>query len=142
MTDNQLSVEEELQVLESIYPDYILESSPKSVRLEVPIELGSSHTVSVNTSNDPLNAPSVSLSYLPPIILSLRLPDAYPTDSPPVITSLHVTHSWLTGEAQLASFLTKTWAEGECTLCDWVELLRSGEFLDGLQLMDGSGHIR
>ncbi|OCB91157.1 hypothetical protein A7U60_g1565 [Sanghuangporus baumii] len=145
MTDNQLLVEEELQVLESIYPDYILESNPKSVQLEITVELDTPRAVSVFTNNLPVNPPdngsSISLSYLPPIILSLQLPNGYPTDCPPIIASLHATHSWLPSGAQLASLLTGAWTEGESVLCYWVELVRSGEFLDRLHLVDHSGHI-
>ncbi|KAL5534625.1 hypothetical protein ACEPAG_1088 [Sanghuangporus baumii] len=146
MTDNQLLVEEELEVLESIYPDYILESNPKSIQLEIPVELDTPRAVSVLSNNLPVNSPgngsSMSLSYLPPIILGLQLPNGYPSDCPPIIASLHATHSWLPSEAQLVSLLTGAWTEGECVLCNWVELVRSGEFLDRLRLVDHSGHIR
>ncbi|KAH8120636.1 hypothetical protein DFH11DRAFT_1499658 [Phellopilus nigrolimitatus] len=138
--------EEELQVLESIYPDYILESTPKSIRLEVPVELGIPRRVSVVADSSKAasssSGPSVKLTYLPPILLSVSLPEGYPTECSPTITSVHATHSWLSVEAQLAHILRQAWVEGEGTLCNWVELIRSGDFLDQLDLVDKSGVIR
>lgn len=146
MTDNRSLLEEELQVLESIYPDYILESSTESIRLEVPVELGSPRPVLViaggSLDSEVPGGSSIKVSYLPPILLNLKVPDGYPTECPPVITSIHATNSWLPTEAQLAHVLQDTWLEGEGVLCNWVELLRSGDFLQQLHLIDKTDSIR
>ena len=149
MTDNCL-LREELQVLESIYPDYILESTPDTIRLEVPIELDAPRPVLSITKlgSDALSGASASdtstdqVLYLPPIIINIRLPDGYPAESPPIITSIHATHSWLPNETQLAVLLLETWKQGEGVLCDWVELVRSGAFLERVHLIDEGGAIR
>ena len=52
MTDNHTLVEEELQVLEAIYPDYILEANSETVRLEVPVELGIPRRVSLMVQDE------------------------------------------------------------------------------------------
>ncbi|EJD04378.1 uncharacterized protein FOMMEDRAFT_167576 [Fomitiporia mediterranea MF3/22] len=153
MTDNRLLLEEELQVLQSIYPDYILEVTVDTVRLEVPIEFGTPRRVLVVTqSESALNAdapagssksiPSLNLSYLPPILLTVKFTNGYPSELPPIITSVHATHSWLPSEALLASTLRETWSEGEGVLCNWVEMLRSGDFLNLLQPIARDDAIR
>ncbi|THH11365.1 hypothetical protein EW145_g683 [Phellinidium pouzarii] len=144
--DNDDLREEELQVLQSIYPDCILEHSLNYVRFEVPVELGTPRNVCVIISSSRTASSSATsllkLVHLPPILLNVQLPKGYPKACPPTIQSIHATHSWLPCEAQLAQVLLGSWINGEGALCNWVELIRSGDFIDLLQLVDESGVIR
>ena len=142
MSDNDEQRIEELQVLESIYPDYILEASLNFLRLDVPVELDGRYRVLL-TNDSKASSPTVSvgpqgveLSHLPPILIDIQLPDGYPTSSAPKIASLHSTHSWLPRELELKQQLQDSW-QGEGNLCAIVETVRSGEFLSHLGLLEG-----
>lgn len=75
----------------------------------------------------------LSLSVLPALLLDILLPPAYPY-SPPVILSLHATHSWLPLGLILQRRLLEMWQEGEGVLYIWIEWLRNGDFLEALNL--------
>lgn len=149
-TDMDLEVSsraEELQVLQSIYPDYVTDCTENTVRLEVPVELGDPRRILLDPTDsayDPSSAdiPSLELSYLPPILLTVKLPADYPLAVPPEITFIHATSSWLSPTLLLQRLLVDSWTEGESILCTWVELVRSGEMLEQLGLADASGTIR
>ncbi|KZV77620.1 RWD-domain-containing protein [Peniophora sp. CONT] len=142
--------EEELQVLESIYPDCILPSNDASgtiKKFEVSIELGdctsvhivddgSTHTAAGPSQNVLSHAPPeiLSLSAFPPILLEIYLPPDYPESQPPRINSLHVSHDWLTSSASLRQRMLEMFQPGEGVLYNWVEWLRSGDFLRELRL--------
>lgn len=138
--------DEELQVLESIYPDYILACEKDTVKLEIPVELGASRRISVTSfvsnTGDTDSISEIKISYLPPVLLTIQLPDTYPLHSPPTISTLHVTHTWLPRELGLLECLNEQWLEGEGVLCNWVESIRSGDFLEKLGLVDTNGDIR
>ena len=131
--------QEELQVLESIYPDYILETTLNSVRLDIPVELDKHHRVVLSQDNgnsDPSSTTQeIEVSNLPSIFVDIHLCDGYPSSSPPVITSVHPTRSWLPKDLELAQLLRNAW-QGEGILCTIVEMVRSGEFLDILGLVE------
>ena len=80
------------------------------------------------------------LSILPPLLLHIMLPPSYPLHSPPEIVSLRATHIWVpTPNTQvLESTLTKIWQTGEQVLYNWVEYIRTGEFLQGVKLSEDS----
>ena len=85
------------------------------------------------------------LTALPPILLDVSLPQAYPYVTPQIRT-VHATHSWLpqVGTA-LRDHLARKWESGEGVLYTWVEWVRTGEFLDDLRLTeatDGQRTIR
>jgi len=179
--------EEELQVLESIYPDYLSNndqfSTDRTIRFEIPVELSGRHVVllpeqhdyhskditstdsldgsdssSITRIADNIAALSVSvqvedyiqrtvlpLSTLPPLLLTLAIPPEYPIYKPPIIISLHVSYAWVP-EVQLKLLdrtLLSIWedeqkaqGEGRCVLYDWIEMIRSAEFLDPLGFLD------
>lgn len=140
--------QEELEVLESIYPDYIAGyTSGDVLKLDIPVELGLSRPIEVYV---PHNSESASrhqvsqtrLAHLPPLLLSITFPVDYPLKSPPSISSIHPTHSWLPHVQQLTEILLRAWSAGEGTLCNWVEYIRNGDMLDDLGLVDSSGTIR
>lgn len=143
---------DDLQALESIYPDYIVEYTGTHLRLEIPIELGVPRDVtlvppsirpssSVNKSRASTTPISLTISHLPPVLLDLFLPDGYPLIHPPTISSLLARQGWVPSEPQLAQVLLNNWSEGESVLCTWVELIRSGDFLDQLRLINEGGTI-
>ena len=148
--------EEDIQALESVYPDYIVEKSENHLRLAIPVELGvprdvlllpshskskpASYTQSTNSRESPATI-KLRLAHLPPVLLDLFLPDGYPLFHPPTISALHIRQGWISNEGQLAQILLKQWNEGDSVLCIWVELIRSGDFLHSLRLIDDSGTI-
>jgi len=81
--------------------------------------------------------PSLSLTTLPPVILSITLPLDYPHRRPPVISGLHATYGWIPAEKLklLERTLLSVWevereqggGEGRTILYDWVEMVRSAE---------------
>ena len=79
-------------------------------------------------------SPLLSLTALPPLLLDVLLPATYPY-SPPVIQSLHATHSWLPLGVKLQRMLLEMWQDGEAVLYSWIEIIRSGEFLDSLGML-------
>lgn len=148
MSDTDVPLQdEELQVLDSIYPDYISERTSSYLRLEVPVELGHPRDVYLTNNANSEAASSATelkkkLAHLPPIILAIKLPESYPSSTPPLIFALHSIYNWFTCCAKLLQHLRETWTEGEGVLCTWVELIRSGDFLEKLGLIDTSDSIR
>lgn len=88
----------------------------------------------------------VSLNSLPPLLLEIILPPLYPLSVPPVILSVHATHSWLPLKAvRLQHRLVNLWQAGEGALYNWIEWLRSGDFLEAIGFtadIDGQKCIR
>jgi len=78
---------------------------------------------------------SASLSTLPPLLLHLILPPAYPLHVAPQIASIRATHEWLPDPAQLSPDLLQLWQPGEPVLYNWIEHIRTGEFLERLDLL-------
>ncbi|THH21564.1 hypothetical protein EW146_g36 [Bondarzewia mesenterica] len=136
--------EEEWQVLESIYPDCISSNLSDGIKkLEIPVELGDSRTVSI-IDDGTINGISaqraedqpMSLSMLPPVLLHIILPPTYPLSTPPEIISLHVTNSWLTCGRHLQQELLEMWQPGEGVLYNWIEWIRTADFLRSLNFVD------
>ncbi|KAL0573179.1 hypothetical protein V5O48_008772, partial [Marasmius crinis-equi] len=109
---------EEWEVIESIYPDYISQSldADGSFRLELPVEFGQARTIHI--MNDSItdeaekmaleaaqkafqeekglhSTSSLSLTTLPPLLLHIILPSAYPIRKAPSLLSIRATHLWL-----------------------------------------------
>lgn len=130
---------------QSIYPDYLSANSLSgAIKLEVPVELSEPRFV-VPLADDrartegPSQAPPAGppLSALPPLLLELLLPPAYPLHAAPEIVALHATHGWLGRMlGPLRQHLLEMWQGGEGVLYAWIESIRSGEFLASLQLLD------
>ncbi|KAH7929072.1 hypothetical protein BV22DRAFT_1102654 [Leucogyrophana mollusca] len=139
---------EEWEVLESIYPDCCVSSeiSKGSIKLEIPIELGDSRIVAVlddgslhpTTSSRKQQEIRGDLASLPPVLLQINLPPSYPIYSPPEIVSLQATHSWIPRLPELQEVLLDMWQSGDGVLYSWIELIRSGEFLQVMELSGGS----
>ncbi|KAI0359180.1 RWD-domain-containing protein [Trametes cingulata] len=148
---------EELDVLESIYPECLsVDTSKALIRLEVPVELPDATVVSIHndlltengsSSNVPASSASaaaktLSLSTLPPLLLDICIPPSYPF-VPPQIRTIHATHAWLVlARFDLRDRLAEMWEEGEGVLYTWVEWIRSGDFLDALDMSSHEGGAR
>lgn len=94
-------------------------------------------TQKFGTSKDGDQSLNVSLSTLPPLLLEILLPPAYPSFIPPEIIALHATHGWLSRKIiPLRKHFVDMWKAGDGVLYSWIECIRSGEFMDSLQLLD------
>ncbi|KAJ7706433.1 hypothetical protein B0H17DRAFT_629154 [Mycena rosella] len=129
----------ELEVLESIFPDFIASSTDQSesfLKFEIPVELGEpSDVILINDTADS-DALTLSLTSLPPLLLHIVLSATYPTHDPPGV-SVRSNHSWLPPPLlmRLESMLRDMWTPGEGVLYDWVEFIRGGRFLASLELL-------
>ncbi|KAI0082237.1 hypothetical protein K474DRAFT_1688223 [Panus rudis PR-1116 ss-1] len=122
--------QEEWEVLESIYPDYLSgDPSKGSMKLEIPIEFSQPRSIV-----SPENKLLASLSALPPLLLDIILPPNYPLYGPPEIIAIHATHSWLPPKIGLRHYLKEMWVLGEGVLYTWIEWIRGGDFLERLNL--------
>ncbi|KAH6917635.1 ring finger protein 14 isoform 2 [Coprinopsis sp. MPI-PUGE-AT-0042] len=140
--------QEEFEVLESIYPECVSsEIIDGSFKLEVPVDFGESKDVvitqgpEVNNSTQEPQYELLSLSTLPPLLLSIGLPSYYPLTEPPKLLSIRATHLWLPRIGLLNKIMTDMWTEGEGVLYMWVEYLRTGEFMQALDLVRDDGKI-
>ncbi|KAK4688333.1 E3 ubiquitin-protein ligase RNF14, partial [Tremellales sp. Uapishka_1] len=85
--------EDEIEVLESIYPALVLvqpnpnEKPGKLLHLDVPISFSSPISVDLVTTT-PNPSTSLPLSHLPSLTLRLHLPSLYPIAAPPRVVSL------------------------------------------------------
>ena len=128
----------------SIFPDCVTREKTRGLlKLEVPIELEKVHTVSIHQDgtlahkSDKAKFQEADLTTLPPILLSILLPPLYPLLEPPQLLSVRVTHFWLPDTARLHQSLNEMWQSGEGVLYNWVEYLRTGDFLSTLELAAG-----
>lgn len=132
--------------MQSIYPEYVSSQTlDGDIKLEIPVEFDNAKTVKISeespwtpTSGLQERAPntlSISVSTLPPLLVHIVLPPSYPLHSPPDITSIRATNVWLAETTQLQSALVDMWEAGEPTLYNWVEYIRSGEFLCKLGIL-------
>jgi len=71
----------------------------------------------------------MTVTALPPVRLSVRLPQAYPLRLPPELLSITTTHNWFLDVGQLSDQLIERWEEGETILYTWIEYIHTGEFL-------------
>ncbi|KAJ3870155.1 hypothetical protein EV359DRAFT_69515 [Lentinula novae-zelandiae] len=133
---------EELEVLESIYPDFISNDISKgSIKFEIPVELGDLNQVLVKDAahiGHPVsNVISLTLSLLPPLLVHVVLPETYPLQAPPEILSIRASHAWILDTSRLRDLIVEMWdtRAGEGVLCDMVEFIRSGAFLNELGMV-------
>lgn len=89
---------------------------------------------------DPDHNLQLSLSSLPPLLISMILPPSYPLRSAPRLTSIRATHLWLTKLTPLQNILTEMWTPGEGILYGWIEFIRTGDFLLSLGLTSAVGN--
>lgn len=133
--------------IQSIYPECVSSQfNGGLLKLEVPIEFGDPRSMKVEMEehgttkkNDQSLSRSLSLSTLPPLLLQLSLPPGYPIASPPEILSFRATHLWLSKLPWLQTKLLDQWQPGERVLYNWVEYIRTGEFLSDLGMVSQEG---
>ncbi|KAF8895056.1 RWD domain-containing protein [Gymnopilus junonius] len=136
---------EELEVLESIYPEFLSSRSvDRIIKFEIPVEFGILKPVAIAESRQPSTLrlseekptlQTLSLSALPPLLLHIVLPSLYPLYDPPEITSLRATHLWVPEIERLQGILVNMWQAGEPLLFNWIEYIRTGEFLRKMDLL-------
>lgn len=132
---------------QSIYPECISTYiSEGSLKLEVPIEFDEPQTICfvedgsvAASSSEPL---SITLSSLPPLLINVILPPSYPLTMPPELVSIRATHSWLLNITRLQAILNEMWQPGEGVLYNWIEYLRTGEFLPAMNMVASDGTIQ
>ena len=114
------------------------------IKLEIPVEFETPRSVIIEevipTSLTDKTSPreTLNLSVLPPLLLHVILPPSYPLHSPPEIVSLRATHMWIPNTQVLQTALTEMWRIGEQVLYNWIEYIRSGEFLQTIELTGDS----
>jgi E3 ubiquitin-protein ligase RNF14 len=124
---------------QSIYPDCVSRDASNDIlKFEVPVELERPMDVFVmGYGNAELH--HLSLSSLPPILLEIVLPPAYPLCAAPEIVSFHVSGSWIPCSARLSSKLKGMWQPGEIVLYTWVEWIRGADFLYSMNVIQDGG---
>lgn len=131
---------EEWEVLGSIYPDYVSRDVSSGIlKFEIPIELAYPMDVLVTGAGDAESQEyHLSLSSLPPVLLEIALPPAYPLRSAPEIVSFHVSGSWIPRSGRLLEKLQGMWQPGEVVLYAWVEGIHGADFLDSMGIIRDS----
>ncbi|KAH9487157.1 E3 ubiquitin-protein ligase itt1 [Psilocybe cubensis] len=141
--------QDEFGVLESIYPEFVSSRNldGDALKLEIPVQFGTTKSVLISEPPPPSNTgiaslpekkqtlQSISLTTLPPILINITLPRSYPLQKPPVITSIRATHIWLSEVEVLQSTLIELWQTAEPVLFNWIEYIRTGDFLEKLNLV-------
>jgi E3 ubiquitin-protein ligase RNF14 len=59
---------------------------------------------------------------------------------PPEISSIRASHLWLPGIEQLQAALLAMWQAGEPLLYNWVEYIRTGDFLEKMNLLSSTNN--
>jgi hypothetical protein len=120
--------------LQSIYPDYVSRDASSGIlKFEIPVELAFPMDVLVTgTGTAESQEYHLSLSSLPPVLLEIVLPPAYPLRAAPEIVSFHVSGSWIPLSRRLSEKLLGMWQPGEVILYAWVEGIRGADFLDAM----------
>ncbi|KAK2462095.1 hypothetical protein APHAL10511_006558 [Amanita phalloides] len=141
----KLLQQEEYDVIESIYPDCITKESMGLLKLEVPIEMEKIHTVKIQQDaslGHEAKEQEARLSMLPPILLSILLPPLYPLAEPPQLLSIRAAHFWLPSTTGLQQLLIDKWRGEAGILYEWIECLRTGDFLSSMELTGENDVIR
>ncbi|KJA25944.1 hypothetical protein HYPSUDRAFT_340249 [Hypholoma sublateritium FD-334 SS-4] len=124
---------EELDVLESIYPEYISSAQPNGhLKFEIPVELEQPCLIEFVRSGPPAEGQKVSLSVLPPLLLRITLPATYPLYEAPHIASIRTVHEWAPDISKLQRVLAEMWTSEETVLYRWIDYILSEEFLQEL----------
>ena len=118
------------------------------MKLEIPVEFNSRKSVVLSEYSPWLDAAaqqdrkattlSISVSALPPLLLHIVLPSSYPICVPPEIKSVRASNVWLPETKPLEAAHIEMWQEGEPTLYNWVEFIRTGEFLHNLGILSAA----
>lgn len=104
------------------------------MKLEIPVELDDEREIRVANIDSGIEE-HVKLSMLPPILLNIVLAPMYPTGCAPQITNLRASNLWIPHVSSLEQLLLDMWQPGQGVLYDWVEYIRSGDFLEPLNLV-------
>jgi hypothetical protein len=118
-----------------------MQNSEGHIKLEIPVEFGMPRSViieEVTLIDKASPRETLNLSVLPPLLLHVVLPPSYPLHSPPEIVSLRAMHMWIPDIEVLQTVLMEMWRIGEQVLYNWVEYIRSGEFLQTIKLTKDS----
>lgn len=118
-----------------------MQNSEGHIKLEIPVEFGMPRSVVIEELTPMDNTSpreTLNLSVLPPLLLHVVLPPSYPLHSPPEIVSLRAMHMWIPNIEILQTALSEMWRIGEQVLYNWVECIRSGEFLQTIKLTEDS----
>lgn len=106
------------------------------MKFEIPVELAYPTDVLVAGTGDTESQEyHLSLSSLPPVLLEIALPPAYPLLAAPEIVSFHVSGSWIPRSGRLVERLLGMWQPGEVILYAWVEGIRGADFLDAMDII-------
>lgn len=106
------------------------------MKFEIPVELAYPTEVLVAGTGDTESQEyHLSLSSLPPVLLEIALPPAYPLRAAPEIVSFHVSGSWIPLSGRLVERLLGMWQPGEVILYAWVEGIRGADFLDAMDII-------
>jgi E3 ubiquitin-protein ligase RNF14 len=104
--------------------------------LQVSVQLSEPRPVLIVNEDNPEATQSVTVSHLPPLLINLLLPPAYPLDHPPTIHSIQPSHAWLPPPLieHLTRILLDMW-DNQCVLDLWVERIQDGDqFFSALDL--------
>jgi E3 ubiquitin-protein ligase RNF14 len=112
--------------------------APRSVIVEEDILMSPISTAPTSLEDKISSRETLVLSVLPPLLLHVILPPSYPLHSPPEIVSLRATHMWIPNIQILQTALIEMWQSGEQVLYNWVEYIRTGEFLETIKLTEDS----
>ncbi|KAF9480439.1 hypothetical protein BDN70DRAFT_894128 [Pholiota conissans] len=138
--------QEEFEVLESIYPEYISKRHSDSrvlLELQVPIGFAVARPIELFEPVSLEERQKMTLSNFPPLILQVILPPCYPLRCPPAIISITAKNSWLQDTSALRSLLNKLWESGQSVLYLWIEYLQSGDWLRDLEMLsDDNNSLR
>jgi len=119
-----------------------MQNSGGHIKLEIPVEFEIPRSVIIEEDNPIEDRKSLretlTLSALPPLLLHVILPPSYPLHSPPEIMSLRATHMWIPNIQVLQTALIEMWRTGEQVLYNWVEYIRTGDFLQAVKLAEDS----
>ena len=85
---------------------------------------------------------ALSLRSLPPLLLTLTLPQDYPLRRPPRLLGIHATSSWLPHIVRVQEELLTMWQAPDTVLCEWVEWIHGADFLSSLGFLEADGAIR
>ena len=116
-------------------------NSEGHIKLEIPVEFGMPRSViieEITLMEKASPRETLNLSVLPPLLLHVVLPPSYPLHSPPEIVSLRAMHMWIPNIEVLQTALIEMWRIGDQVLYNWVEYIRSGEFLQTIKLTQDS----
>jgi E3 ubiquitin-protein ligase RNF14 len=123
---------------QSIYPEYVSSRiNEGTLKLEIPVEFDHSQNVVIMGDTPSAGTETVSVSTLPPLLIHVALPSAYPLQEGPQVSFIRATHLWHPGIGALAKHLTEMWQPGDSVLYSWIEYLRTGDFLETLGMQCG-----